>query len=485
MPPTFLAQRIRHLSPLTGLHRRQLTGIAVLAQSVAAVAPSAAMVTLPLIVIAGVGSTAVACFAAATAIVILVGYCISHFAQRMASASGLYSYAAKGFGPATGFTAGWALLIGYFSAAAASALAGALYLWSLLDVIGLADGSSRAAIAAGTVVISVLAALLMRMEIRVSARVSLGLELLSTAVVLVVLVILGSGHHTSAPHPATAAKPDFEAVALGVVLAVTSFVGFESAGTLGVETRRPLITIPRALRWTPLLLGALYLFAVITQVHLFRDASTGLLHDALPVVGLARSQGDVTVAAVLDVGIVASWFACVMGSGSAFVRVLFSLGREGLLPAGLGRTHPRYGSPNRAIFVFLPLCAGIPVALLATGLSPRDALVTLLTLSALGYLVAYALTCAATPSFLWRIGELTVGPAVAGVLGSVTMVFLIGAALVGQFSSERATPYVFLGLLAVGPVFLWVMRRKDPAAVNRAGVYDETTVDDVYTGTTP
>jgi amino acid transporter len=476
--------RIRRRSPVAGLQRRRLSGTAMLAQSIAAVAPSAAMVTLPAIVISDIGSSAVGAFAAATGIVLLVGYCLSHFAHRMSSASGLYSYAAKGLGPDVGFLTGWALLIGYFAAASASALACAVYLSSFVDVTGLGLSTSTGSIAAAIIVIAGLAGLLMRGGIRFSARVSLGLEVVSTALVIGVLTLLAWWSPGTGSRQTTLPTASLDATALGVVLAVTSFVGFESAGTLGVETRRPLVTVPRALRWTPLLLGGLYLLAALAQVHLFRTAPLALLQSATPVIAVATARGDQTMAAVLDLGIAASFFACLVGSGSAFVRVVFSMSREGLLPEKLSRTHQRYGSPYVAIATFLPFWAGVPLLLLIGGDSPRDALVVLLTLSALGYLVSYALVCLATPAFLWRIGELTLRPLLAGALAFVTMGLVIGWALANRFDLDRPTAVVFVSLLAAGVVALGALRSRGRDALSRIGVYDETIVEDLFVGTT-
>ena len=53
------------------------------------------------------------------------------------------------------------------------------------------------------------------------------------------------------------------AVRLGVVLALFSFVGFESATTLGAEARNPLKTIPRAVVQSAFFTG---LFFIVVRV---------------------------------------------------------------------------------------------------------------------------------------------------------------------------------------------------------------------------
>ena len=113
---------------------------------------------------------------------------------------------------------------------------------------------------------------------------------------------------------------------------------------------------------------------------------------------------------LLDVEIAASFFACVTGSVNALARVLFSMGREGVLPARLGSSHSRFGTPSAALLFSLPLVVLAPVVALLAGASARAVLTGTLTVSAFGYVLAYVLVCLAAPLFLRRIGELTSSP---------------------------------------------------------------------------
>src|SRR5918997_986173 len=82
-------------------------------RSVSALAPSAAMVTVPALVLVSSGAAMLPAIAAATVLVLLVGWVLSLFAQRMAAVGGVYSYTAKGLGPVGALVAGWSLAIGY------------------------------------------------------------------------------------------------------------------------------------------------------------------------------------------------------------------------------------------------------------------------------------------------------------------------------------------------------------------------------------
>jgi len=90
-----------------------MTQLEVLAQSVAAIAPSAVMASLPVLIALYAGPAAWMSFAAAIIVVVLVGLCVAQFARRFASSGSLYSYVARGLGPAGAFAAGWGLVIGY------------------------------------------------------------------------------------------------------------------------------------------------------------------------------------------------------------------------------------------------------------------------------------------------------------------------------------------------------------------------------------
>jgi amino acid transporter len=477
---------LRTVSPLAGLNRRRLSLVEVLAQSISAVAPSAAAVTIPAIVIARTGVTAIGVFVAATLIVVLVGYCVNQFAQRMASASGLYSYTAKGLGPQAAFTAGWSLVIGYGGAAMASALGAGIYLSALADALGIQGLGAHPAIAALIVLVAIGAALLMIRGIRLSARVSLSLEVVSIVLVLVVLGLLVASQ--PAPAPDAGRLPQgfrLDDAALGLVLAVVSFVGFESAGTLGAEARKPFTAVPRALFWTPVALGCLYVVAVSTQVAIFGHLSAAMLDSHIPIAELAQEQGRAGLSYMLDIGIFASWFACLMGSTNALVRIVFSMGREGVLPPALGRTHRSHGTPIVSILVAVPLIAGLPILLLAFDLSLLDVLVSLLTLSAFGYTVAYGLVCVATPVFLRRIGELTPAPLIAGVATAFLILVLVAWTLIASPNSSGGFPLVYLFLMVVGWLWLAYLARAHPERLSRIGIYDEPVVDDLLPGTFP
>ena len=472
--------RLPPQSPVAGLRRRRLSFAEVLAQSVSALAPSAAMVVVPSIVLVEAGAATLPAFGAATALVLLVGWCLTQFGRRMAAVGGTYSYTAKGLGPVGALIGGCALLIGYAAVAMAALVGSASFLAGLF---GLAPSPLAVAVLGGAVGLA--ATLCTIRGIQLSARVALALEVLSIALVLTVLAVLlfAPRDAPGSAAPVVDGAVSWSGVAVGVVLGVTAFMGFESAATLGVEARRPLVAVPRAVLWTPAVAGVLFIAAAAVQVVLLRAAPLDVLTSPVPVAELADREGLVLLRRLLDVGIAASFFACVTGSTNALGRVLFSMGREGVLPRSLGRAHPRFETPYVALAVVLPVVVGVPVIALAVGNGPREVLTGSLTVSAFGYVLAYVLACLAMPAFLRRIGELTAVPAVAGLVAGFVGLVVMAAAMAGaSWSGGRAMTVVFLAALAPGVVWALYLRIRAPDRLRAVGIYDQATAGSVLPG---
>lgn len=480
MGPT---RTIRTRSPVAGLQRAQLTFTQVLGQSVSAVAPSAVMVTLPALVLPAAGRATIAVFILTALMMTAVGYCITQFSTRMVAVSGLYSYTVKGLGAVPGVAAGWSLVIGYAAAAMASALGAASYIAALLGRVGVPGG--KPVVAGLTILVGGGALILMVRGIRLSARISLAVELFAIVVAGMVLMIAFGGAVTGAGASSkTIAESPHSALGFALLLAITSYVGFESASTVAREAQRPFVTVTRAVRWTPLALGALYTFAAVLQT----TGTIGTRTGSTPIVLSLPDSADTLAGALsiaMEFGITASWIACVIGSSTALSRTLFAMGREGLLADAMGRAHRRYRTPHVALSIAMPLIVAVPVGYLFAAESSRDVLIGLLAVSAHGYIVAYLLVCLATPAFLRRIGELTTAPLIVGPATAATMVAIIIWAALSVASPVWIATAVYTALLAFGLAAFLVRRRTVTDLADRVGVFDETVAGDVFADYNP
>src|SRR5277367_1920783 len=95
------------------LQKRVLSTPEVLAQSVANMAPSAAMALLPLFVFFDAGNGAWLSFGISIVILLIVAYCAAQFATRINSAGSFYVWVTRALGTGAGSTAGWGLVLGY------------------------------------------------------------------------------------------------------------------------------------------------------------------------------------------------------------------------------------------------------------------------------------------------------------------------------------------------------------------------------------
>jgi amino acid transporter len=469
---------LRNVSPLFGLRRRSVGGVEVTAQSVAVTAPSAAMASMPMLVAASAGNGTMYSYLIATVVILLVGYCISQFARRMAAAGSLYSFTAKGLGPTAAIVSGVGLALGYALLSMSTLLLAAFYFLRF---------AHRAALVVPTAVVVVIslggvAAFCMIRGISVSSRVVLVVESVSIAGILVVLAVLVVRHGV---HLDTrllrASGSSAHGIGLGVALAITSFVGFESSAALGAEARRPHQSVPRAVMRTALGAGVLYLVSAYTQLDGFSGSAGGLAAHTTPLTDLADLAGTPWLSLVLDLGIAASGFACATGSATALTRLLFSMAREHVTAPCLARTHARFGTPHIATRFSMAAIVSVPVILLLTGTSPWDGFLYLVTISTFGYMVAYILVCVALPRFLYRIGELTLVPLLAGPLAGTVLCYVFAAYV---YPLSAATTYtlfrIFVALVATAVIcHLWVASRA-PDQHRRIGVYDETTADDLF-----
>ncbi|HAM25960.1 MAG TPA: APC family permease [Microbacteriaceae bacterium] len=474
-------------SPMAGLARRSLGFLDVLAQSVSAVAPSAAATTIPAIVAAVAGRGTVWAVAGALLLSLLVATTVNQFTRRMSAAGSLYTFVSKGLGTAASFFTGVAMLVGYGFVAMFSLAGSGLFLATLVGhfVRGAAD--SALLVSALIVVLAAVCFLVLARGIRLSTRVTLLVESASVALILVlviaVLVRQGGGINWSVLSIGDAKPGDF---ATGVVLALMAFVGFESASSLGVEAKRPFANVPRAIVWTVVVSGVLYLLATYSQLVGFSAIGLSITGSDSPVNTLTNAYGVEWTGLVLDASIATSFFACAVASTTALVRVVFSMSRDGFIPAVFGRTHPRLHTPFVAAVAVVPMLVVVPLLVIASGSGVWDAMGVLLVCSVSGYITSYVLVCLAAFVFLRRIGELTFWVGLRALGASALLAIGLAVYLGSQsVSASSLGVWLFLGIMIVGVALYGWARVRNPWLRYTIGVFDETTADDVLGGTVP
>ncbi len=332
-----------------------------LAQSVSTIAPTTTPVaTIPLVCALAGNGTWLA-YVLATGAILLVAVCIGKFARYSSSPGSLYIYASMILPPSLGATAAWSLLLAYI--ATGSSVIGGFYHFGIL-LIRDATGHSTSAVFLAILVTAISVWIAWR-DVKISARLMLWIEAVSVSFILVVvlLVLVRHGWHLDWEQFHLRGMTG-SGLRLGLVLALFSFVGFESATTLGSEARNPLKTIPRAVIQSALLAGAIFILCAYTEVLGLRAAGQDLATSTAPMRVLAKLAGLPIFGLLIDIGALVSMFAGTLACITAAARVLLLMSHNGLAHGSLRKTHARNETPGLAIAV-TGTAAVLPVAILA------------------------------------------------------------------------------------------------------------------------
>jgi amino acid transporter len=252
---------------------------------------------------------------------------------------------------------------------------------------------------------------------------------------------------------------------LGLVLALFSFVGFESATTLGAEARNPLKTIPRVVIESAVIAGLFFIVSAYSEVLGFHVAGEDLGASQAPMHVLAGVARVPALGILIDVGAVVSLFAGTLGCITAAARVLLLMAHNGLAHGAFRTTHARNETPTFAVLA-TGIAAALPVAVLAyRGSSGLDVYGWMGSLATYGFIVTYALVCAALPRYLRDHGVFRPGAQIIPWLAFVAMLSAMAGNLYPVPEGPYGKlPYIYLAYLSAGLLWFFWQRRKESTA---------------------
>ena len=402
--------------------------------------------TVPL-VFSSAGNGTWLAYLLATVATLIVALCIARFAGESASPGSLYSYAVSSLPPVVGGIAAWSLFLAY-TATGISVVGGFIH---YANVVLAEFFSVKWPTSVVTVVGVVASVWVAYRDVKVSARLMLYIELTSVALITVVfgLLLLQRGIHLDSKQFSLEGV-NFSGVRLGMVLAMFSFVGFESATTLGEEAREPLKTIPQAVIRSAWLSGLFFILASYTEVMAFPHSSVTLDQSDAPRSALAAVAGIAPVGRIIDVCAMVGMLACVLSCITAAARVVLLMAHRGLLPLHLTSVHSRNQTPHSAI-----LATGVATLVVSMGLVLRNVSGETIydwmgSLATYGFLTVYALVAIGLPLYLKRRGRLTMGTALVSGLAVIAMaVVLEGTLYPVPEAPKNWLPYLFIAYLVI------------------------------------
>ena len=446
-----------------GLRSEILSPMETLAQSVSTIAPTTTpAATIPLVCALAGNGTWLA-YALATVAVLLVALCIGRYARLSASPGSLYTYASMTLPPWLGATVAWSLLLAYV-ATGSSVIGGFYHYANLLLHDATGHGFSALFLAAFVTGLSIWIAY---RDVKISARLMLWIEAASVTVIVIVvaLLLVHQGWHWD-PEQLHLHGMTGSGLRLGLVLALFSFVGFESATALGSEARNPLKTIPRAVVQSAALAGVFFIVCAYAEVLGFHTAGQELGASQAPMYVLARVGGVPVLGLLIDMGALVSLFAGTLACITAAARVLLLMAHNGLAHDSLRATHAKNHTPSRAVMI-TGIAALLPVAVLAVrGASGLDVYGWLGSLATYGFIVAYALVCVALPGYLRDQGLFRRGAQIIPWLAGAAMLLALAGNLYPMPEGPYGKlPYVYLAYLTAGLLWFALRARNKRAAL--------------------
>ncbi|QIK63884.1 APC family permease [Leucobacter viscericola] len=263
--------------------------------------------------------------------------------RRYPVAGSAYTYTQQSFGGAAGFLTGWVMLLDYMFIPMINFMLIGIYLNTQFPAI--------------PVWVFTLAALLLVLLFNILGitlvnKVNIAIIALSVILVVVFVVLsfkeaFGGNTSVNLIEPFTFGEGGIGAIASGAAVLALSFLGFDAVSTLSEEAKNPRRDIPRAIILATMI-GGLCFILVSWAGGLAYQPDWGSLSD-----GQIEAAGT-TVIDSFNMPWMTSFFVAVyvvggLGSGMtgqvSVSRILYAMGRDGMLPKPLSRLHKRFGTP--------------------------------------------------------------------------------------------------------------------------------------------
>jgi amino acid transporter len=364
-----------------GLKGGALGLVAATVMGVASTAPAYSLAaTLGLIVaVVGLGAPIVSVLAFIPIFLTSIGY--SELNKADPDCGTTFTWAARAFGPRTGWAGGWAIVAADVLVMASLAQVAGQYLFLLFNTGSIGtNATSPWVLLVGLAWIASMTYICYR-GIEVSAwfqRILLAVELVMLLVMsLTALIRVGTGHH-----PAVSITPawswfnplqgGFTGLVSGIILMLFIYWGWDTAVAVNEETKDPAKTPGRAAILSTLILLVTY-FIVILSAQSFAGIGTkgiGLGNsdntgDVLSVLGGAifgTSGFGVFLSRLLILMVLSSAAASTQTTILPTARTTLSMATYKALPKSFSRMHPRYLTPTVSTIVMGAVSAVLYVA---------------------------------------------------------------------------------------------------------------------------
>jgi APA family basic amino acid/polyamine antiporter len=340
----------------------------------------------------------------------LAGLCYAEFAAMMPVSGSAYSYSYATLGEFVAWFVGWNLVLEYVFAVASVSVGWSGYFSQCLVLIShwtglqlslptelasaplkLVDGYHIATTGAlinlpAVTIVAVLGALCF-VGIRQSSTINALIVTIKVAVILLFLAftfhhIQPANWHPFIPESEGPGRFGISGIFRGALLVCFSYLGFDAVTTAAGEAKNPQRDMPIGILGSLAICTVLYIAMVLTLTGIMPYR---LLGTAEPVATALQAYPELNwLEAIVSFGALAGLSSVILVMLLGNARIFFSMSKDGLLPGGMGRIHPRYRTPARATLV------ATAVAAVIAGLFPIESLGELVSM---GTLLAFTTVC--------------------------------------------------------------------------------------------
>ena len=416
---------------------------------------------------AGVASP-LAIIVAAIAILLKINS-LAEFTKVTPSSGSYISYIGKTFGAIPGVMTAWALGFGYIVAVGyVMAVVGAWTSLMLLQFLHITVPWEPI-----TIVFVAFVGYLVYRGVKISARwamASFAFELLLILVSMVAMIAANASHIDFASFNPAHIKNGLSGMGLAFPLAIFMFIGVGNPGAMVEETRNARRAVPRAIYTATIFVAIIYVLMAWSTSIVFHNNASTIGNLVVPFVTAAGKALGPFMILVYLAGLT-STFSSLLGATTAQTRMIFSAGREGLLPFAIGKVS-RYGTPWMALTIYSVF------ALLLTLIwgSHGSALTIAGELGSLGTIpiaLVYLALNVALPVYYLRHHRNIFSSWKHLIVPILGIAFLIlpmwGLIQPGQPAPFNLFPWIILAVLMIGFIYAFFRHRQVPDLEQRVG----------------
>ncbi|QPA60096.1 APC family permease [Lysinibacillus sphaericus] len=312
-------------------------------------------------------------FIIAAIVCAVAGMCYSEFASSVPVTGSAYTYGYIVFGEIVAWLVGWALLLEYGLAVAAVATGWSSYLNSLLAgfhivlpqaISGAFNPAAGTYINVPAIFIIFATAFLLTLGIKESTRFNSWMVFLKVAVIL---LFIGVGVFYVKPTNWEPFLPfGISGVFSGAALVFFAYLGFDAVSSAAEEVKNPQRNMPIGIIGSLLICTVLY---VAVSMVLTGIVPYHALNVSDPVSYVMQLVHQDWIAGIISLGAVVGMMTVILVMSYGGTRLLYALGRDGLLPKSMAELSPKFKTPVKNTWIFALLvafCAGfVPLSKLA------------------------------------------------------------------------------------------------------------------------